>query len=489
MGFQTKLYLALAMAGYSDAYFRMSCPGRVARERLDPIAYPGAISGHVHTVSGGSGFSADMTYETARSSLCSSCTIKEDKSNYWTPQLYVHKKDGTYQPVPVMGDPQDINGGMTVYYLQRPSPATEKLTAFPAGFRMLAGDSTKRTVGANDLATKGISFACLGSNQPETNMIPSYKCPSGMRAQVFFPSCWNGRDLDSADHKSHMSYPNSTNYDNGPCTSTHPVHTISIFYEVYYDTALFDDEWNGSQHPFVFANGDTTGYGLHGDFFNGWDVDVLQAAIDTCTDNSGLVERCSAVTQYTMAQTQACWVPSTVAENVSGRLRKLPGCNDASVARSQCSDSTTWGTSPADSNYKDVSASLGWRYAGCGADNIADRAFTNASTASSTAMTIEACIAYCDARSLPYAGLEYGQECFCADRLHPRYAPLDGIMGNCRYKCVGDDTEVCGGWAAMSIYQKCGPGVACLNWDFNARSGGNGTRAKRGGVEEEEVVQ
>jgi hypothetical protein len=76
MQYYTKLYMALAMAGYSDAFFRMSCPGRIARERLDPIVNPGKIAGHVHTISGGSGFSADMTFQDARASKCSSCTIK-----------------------------------------------------------------------------------------------------------------------------------------------------------------------------------------------------------------------------------------------------------------------------------------------------------------------------------------------------------------------------------------------------------------------------
>jgi hypothetical protein len=38
-------------------------------------------------------------------------------SNYWTPQLYVKKQDGSLAPVPVMGDPEDTNGGMTYVLL------------------------------------------------------------------------------------------------------------------------------------------------------------------------------------------------------------------------------------------------------------------------------------------------------------------------------------------------------------------------------------
>jgi hypothetical protein len=76
MNYYTKLYLALALAGYSDAFFSISCPGRIVRERLDPVVSAGKISGHVHTISGGSGFAAAMTYEDARASKCSSCPIK-----------------------------------------------------------------------------------------------------------------------------------------------------------------------------------------------------------------------------------------------------------------------------------------------------------------------------------------------------------------------------------------------------------------------------
>lgn len=27
-----------------------------------------------------------------------------------------------------------------------------------------------------------------------------------MRAETYFPACWNGKDLDSDDHKSHVSF-------------------------------------------------------------------------------------------------------------------------------------------------------------------------------------------------------------------------------------------------------------------------------------------
>src|SRR4051794_21559593 len=90
----------------------MSCPGRSIRERLDPIVSLNTVAGHVHTVSGGSAFGPYITFQQARASKCSSCEIKEDLSNYWTPQLYIQFKKGSFAPVPVVGEGDGLGGGM-----------------------------------------------------------------------------------------------------------------------------------------------------------------------------------------------------------------------------------------------------------------------------------------------------------------------------------------------------------------------------------------
>lgn len=95
----------------------MSCLERLARERLNPIVNPGAVSGHLHTSSGGAGFGATMDYAQARAAPCSSCEIKEDMSNDWTPQLFIPAQNGSFILGPVVGDGDGSHGGMTAYYL------------------------------------------------------------------------------------------------------------------------------------------------------------------------------------------------------------------------------------------------------------------------------------------------------------------------------------------------------------------------------------
>ncbi|KAK5046552.1 hypothetical protein LTR16_011268, partial [Cryomyces antarcticus] len=159
------------------------------------------------------------------------------------------------------------------------------------------------------------------------------------------------------------------------------MHMISIFYEVIYQTNLFANEWYGGSQPFVFAMGDSTGYGFHGDFVNGWDIKTLQAATDDCTSNSGSTTDCSHFTFFTDKQCQSCIVPPSVDEKVTGVLDALPGCNPVTkgpemavpVAAANCAVKSTIGQ--AATYYTDMTTSKGWAYLGCGTDKIASRTF------------------------------------------------------------------------------------------------------------------
>ena len=80
-----------------------------------------------------------------------------------------------------------------------------------------------------------LTFTCLKNSMTrtgETKDFPASPCPAGIMVNTRFPTCWDGKNLDSADHQSHISYPSSGTFEsNGPCPATHPVKVPQLFYE------------------------------------------------------------------------------------------------------------------------------------------------------------------------------------------------------------------------------------------------------------------
>ncbi|RAL64043.1 hypothetical protein DID88_003231 [Monilinia fructigena] len=403
---------------------------------------------------GGNGFGFSMDYASTQKSTCSSCTVTKDLSNYWTPTLFYQAQNGSFIPV-------TQNGGVTVYYLQRSDPLDPEyangLLAFPEGFRMVAGNPYLRSFNSSSLEQAAVTYVCLGTSNPQTNGFPNYKCPLGLRSQVFFPSCWDGVNMNSSTYVNHMAYPSLT--DSGHCPASHPKRFVSIFYEILWNTPDFADMWYGNSQPFVWAMGDPTGYGFHGDFVNGWDVPTLQKAVDTCNDPNGVIENCPVFTLETDDFANA-----------------LPGCNPVqsgpanAVQQTGCGATTTIGTPMWP--YTDVTKTKGYAYIGCGFDTAgAARTLQGASLTNNTGMTIESCIDFCKSKGFSIAGLEYSTQCFCDNSILTGRAPVPGLVGNCAMTCSGNSAEICGGPALLSLYQKCSSTNNCTNIVYPFNSG------------------
>ena len=166
--------------------------------------------------------------------------------------------------------------GSVIYYIGRGN-AKYNLTAFPPGFRMVAGDAGKRAYDNTTMTYSApgypgrpvsdmVSFNCLAESPlPETPGFPAnMSCKNGLRAQLHFQSCWDGIHNYTTDnsHVAHMSQ-----IDNGICPPTHPIAFVHLFMETLYPVNTVKQEQGGR---FLLSMGDPTGYGFHGDFQNGW---------------------------------------------------------------------------------------------------------------------------------------------------------------------------------------------------------------------------
>jgi hypothetical protein len=63
---------------------------------------------------------------------------------------------------------------------------------------------------------------------------------------ITFPTCWDGVNLDSPDHRSHVLYSEleAKSNDVGPtgkCPESHPVVVPQVMFEVMWDVSLADE--------------------------------------------------------------------------------------------------------------------------------------------------------------------------------------------------------------------------------------------------------
>lgn len=367
----------VALVPAAHAALRFAC-SQLVTQRFDPLVTPGIISPHLHQIIGGNSFDIAMNPNSDLPALstCTTCKFKEDASNYWTAVLYFKHQNGSYIRVPqfanqATGNP---NGGMTVYYL---TPSNNQpVKQFPKGFRMIVGDPTIRNktgVDPNSSLGRALTWRCWGANYGtdpnwlhpgtgplDTIELPPKACAGGIRSNIFFPSCWNGKDLDPADHHSHMAYPTGAVprdglfFMGGDCPASHPTRMPTLFLEIAWDTRQFNNMFPASGQPFVLSQGDPTGYGQHADYVFGWKDDSLQRAMDKCPGFGN----CNQLTQVSDADMNKCTQKVRVDEVTEGRyLSALPGCNpvqngpNPATAINQCNAiSTTIGQAPTASN-------------------------------------------------------------------------------------------------------------------------------------------
>ncbi|HEX8867308.1 MAG TPA: DUF1996 domain-containing protein, partial [Lentzea sp.] len=166
----------------------------------DPIVLPNLPgASHSHDFFGNHSTNARSTQQSLEGQT-GNCNPAVDISSYWVPTMY--RNDTAIAPAII-----------TFYYLGEGVNNPAAIQPTPYGLKIVAGNA-KATGDADSIAR----WSCLHAGQvnPSKNFV---ECPAGTMLETYldFPQCWNGRDLDSADHKSHMAYPVA-----GGCPSSHP---------------------------------------------------------------------------------------------------------------------------------------------------------------------------------------------------------------------------------------------------------------------------
>ncbi|KAF2692003.1 hypothetical protein K458DRAFT_325809 [Lentithecium fluviatile CBS 122367] len=308
-------------------------------ERTDPLVNPGMkYTPHLHQIVGGNSFNVTMdpNDDPAKKSTCTSCSYTQDKSNYWTAVMFFKAKNGTYTRVPQVGNggPQGklINkGGLDLYYIP-----SGKTTAFKKGFRMLAGSASNtdpKKVSSGNIChrcwtspNEGTFVGAQPCSGTDTVDIPSDPKCKMIRQTIIFPACWDGVNLDSPNHQSHVAYGQGAGANGGgACPSTHPVKLPQIMYELMWNVTTFADKnlWptDGSK-PFVYSM-NIGGSAAHGDYVFGWEGDSLQKAMDNgCTLNQNCPK--AGLTVQSNAQYDACTKKQQAPEEVDGWLKEMP---------------------------------------------------------------------------------------------------------------------------------------------------------------------
>lgn len=184
----------------------------------DPLVFPGKPgASHLHMFFGNTGTDATSSVDSILSSGNSTCAGGIlDRTAYWVPALI----DGTGN---IVLPDSAIFYYKTGYFGIKPSD----VKAMPKGLRMISGDSTLSS--AQGQGHWGCEEVYIGHLDSIQDVLNDTRCPAGNHLQlsIEFPQCWDGKNLDSSDHKSHMANPVG-----GACPNSHPVAIPEITFNV-----------------------------------------------------------------------------------------------------------------------------------------------------------------------------------------------------------------------------------------------------------------
>jgi hypothetical protein len=258
--------------------FRFICnAGQVLKD--DPIVYPGQSGkSHLHQFYGNVLANANSTYESLRTTGDTTCmTVAFNRSAYWMPAML----DG-------LGDVVKPDF-VSIYYKRRPRtdpkcqgfPGEGKCVALPNGLRFIFGFDMltgKAPTGAN-------YFACYSNPSIHFASLAAATCAPGDRigASIRAPNCWDGKNLDSPNHRDHVAYMTLDPNSGQPrCDAEHPYVIPEFLLGAWFTITSPLSTWSFSSdamHPELSPGGT-----FHADFFMAWKPAVHAMWEENCLD-------------------------------------------------------------------------------------------------------------------------------------------------------------------------------------------------------------
>ena len=265
--------------------FRFVCTaGQLLRD--DPIVYPGQPGkSHLHQFYGNTAANASSTYSSLRKTGQSTCMSPLNRSAYWMPAMM----DGKGNAV----RPDHIQ----IYYKRRPK--SDPKCSLTSGDRAAEGNCVDLPNGLKfvfgyDMVTNKAPSGAAYYNCKGTGSDPGHyativeaagKCVSGgqIGAVIKAPNCWDGKNLDSSNHRDHVAYHvRDPNTGINACPTTHPYVIPAFTLQAWYSIEPGDDLrlWKLSSDDMRpdLPHGAT----FHADFFMAWDPTIKQMWHDNC---------------------------------------------------------------------------------------------------------------------------------------------------------------------------------------------------------------
>jgi hypothetical protein len=274
----------------------------------DPIVFPEQESAaHLHRFYGNTLVDHTTTEQSLFTTGESSCQGNLlNLSSYWVPALLApsydplsgerlidSQGDPAWKVVPaVVGDNDEAH---EIFYYSAGVSDLDSIQPIPVGLRMIAGSHMGQPGLEQDTSIVRWHCQSWGSDDAEnprfSPSIPACIAPDRVRMDIFFPSCWDGSNLDSTDHKSHMAYPITSGNQTGiVCPDSHPVpiarpsyhYAFGVKPEVYEPSTMSSANWKLASDMYQADDGNDGGMSLHADWFNAWHPEVMQMILEHC---------------------------------------------------------------------------------------------------------------------------------------------------------------------------------------------------------------